>query len=164
MLVIPILTVVASVTYDHDRHIALSGSGVFDGTIRVWDVLTGTCLAILPDHDAHITHLRFDRDTFISAATGSVKVWDTRTHTLRRSMSSSLYITSLTVDSGRVMSAGGGLVRIWDPSSGVTIWQTDIGRPVSKVEWKGDRLVVLSMVQGPKSQAPRIDVYDFAWI
>jgi len=149
------------VAYDHDRQVALSGSSTLDGTIRVLDTRNGTCLAILPDHDSHINYLRFDRDTFLSAASGSVKVWDARTHTLRLSMSSSIYITSLAVQRGRVVTAGGGVVRMWDPSTGITIWETDIGRPVRMVEWKDDCLVVLSTVEGPKSQSPRVDVYDF---
>ena len=148
--------------YDHDRQLALSGSATLDGTIRVWDVQRGTCLAILPDHDFHISHLCFNRDTFLSAAVGSVKVWDAKTHTLRLSMSSAIHITSLAIQGGRVVTAGGGVVRMWDPSTGITIWETDIGRPVSTIEWKDDCLVVLSMVDGPKSQSPRIDVYDFA--
>jgi WD40 repeat protein len=160
-IAIHILTAVTSVAYDHDRQVALSGSATLDGTIRVWDTRNGTCLAILPDHDDHITYLRFNRDTFLSAATGSVKVWDARTHTLRLSMSSSIYITSLTVKGDRVVTAGGGVVRMWDPSTGITLWETDIGRRVGKLEWKDDCLVVLSMVEGPKSQAPRIDIYDF---
>ena len=147
--------------YDHERQVALSGSGIFDGTIRVWDVQNGTCLAVIPDHDSHINHLRFDRDTFLSVARGSVKVWDARTHTLRLSMSSLIHITNFAVKGGRVVTAGGGVVRMWDPSTGITIWETDIGRPVRIVEWKDDCLVVLSTVEGPKSQAPRIDVYDF---
>ena len=77
-------------------------------------------------------------------------------------MSSAIHITSLAIQGGRVVTAGGGVVRMWDPSTGITIWETDIGRPVSTIEWKDDCLVVLSMVDGPKSQSPRIDVYDFA--
>lgn len=160
-IAIHILTAVTSVAYNHDRQLALSGSATLDGTIRVWDTRNGTCLAVLPDHDSHISHLRFDRDTFLSAATGSVKVWDASAHTLRLSMSSSIYITSLAVKGGKVVTAGGGVVRIWDPSTGITIWETDIGRPVRMVEWKDDCLVVLSMIEGPKSQTPLIDVYDF---
>ena len=158
---IHILTAVTSVAYDHDRQVALSGSATLDGTIRVWDTRHGTCLAVLPDHDFHISYLRFDRDTFLSAALGSVKVWDARTCTLQLSMSSLIHITSLAVKRGRVVTAGGGIVRMWDPSTGITIWETDIGRPVSMVEWEDDCLVVLSTVEGPKSQTPRIDVYDF---
>ena len=157
---IHILTAVTSVAYDHGRQVALSGSTALDGTFRVWDVQNGTCLAVLADHDDHISHLRFDRDTFLSAASGSVKVWDAKTHTLRLSMSSGIYITSLAVKGGRVVTAGGEVVRMWDPSSGITIWETDIGRPVRMVEWTNDCLVVLSMFGEPKSQTPRIDVYD----
>lgn len=160
-IVIHILTPVTSVAYDHDQQVAISGSGTLDGTIRIWDVPTGACLAILPDHDSHISHLRFDRDTFLSAASGSVKVWDATTHTLRLSMSSSNHITSLVVKGGRVVTAGGSMVRMWDPSTGITVWNADIGRRVAMVEWAEDWLIVLSMVQGPKSQTPRIDFYDF---
>ena len=157
---IHILTAVTTVAYDHGRQVALSGSTTLDGTIRVWDVQDGTCLAVLADHDDHISHLRFDRDTFLSAASGSVKVWDAKTHTLRLSMSSRIYITSLAVKGGRVVTAGGEVVRMWDPSTGVTIWETDIGRPVGMVEWRDDCLVVLSTIEGPRSQNPRIDVYN----
>jgi hypothetical protein len=52
-------------------------------------------------------------------------------------------------------------VRLWDLESEAIIWQNDIGQDIGQVRWQDGRMVVVSTAQGPKSQAPRVDVFDF---
>jgi hypothetical protein len=118
-------------------------------------------LAILVDHGDHICDLRFAGDLFFSAAAGTVKVWSATDLTIIRSISCPPYIKSFAVEKGRVMTAGYREVRLWDLESEAIIWQNDIGQDIGQVRWQDGRMVVVSTAQGPKSQAPRVDVFDF---
>lgn len=48
------------------------------------------------------------------------------------------------------MTAGNGVVRMWELLHGLIAWRADIRRNVLNVKWKDDRLVVMSIVYGPR--------------
>lgn len=64
-------------------------SGSYDKTIRLWDILTGKCLAILSDH-ARINIVRFapgDSCIISGSNDGNVKIWDIASKTCIKTLS-----------------------------------------------------------------------------
>ncbi len=54
-------------------------SASYDATIRVWDIKTGECLAILEGHENKITSLIAADKHLLSTSTDAIKVWDIKT-------------------------------------------------------------------------------------
>ncbi|XP_024403982.1 protein TORMOZ EMBRYO DEFECTIVE [Physcomitrium patens] len=78
--------VVSCVQFHPDIHRLLLFSGSDDGTVRVWDLVTKTCAAILNKHFSAVTSLDVSRNgwTLVSAGRDKVvNVWNLRDYSLQ---------------------------------------------------------------------------------
>ncbi|KAL7952087.1 WD40-repeat-containing domain protein [Trichoderma barbatum] len=73
---------VDSAVFSHDSKILASASN--DGTIKLWDAITGTCISTLEGHEAYVTSVSFSHDSRVLASSSSdetIKFWDPITGT-----------------------------------------------------------------------------------
>jgi WD40 repeat protein len=106
-----------AVTADGKR--IISGSG--DNTVRVWNVVTGECLAILEGHDEPVNGVAVTSDGW-RAISGSddktVRVWDVQLSqclTILEGHTGPVNGVELSVDGQRAVSCSkDGTVRVWD--------------------------------------------------
>lgn len=102
-----------------------SASISLDGTVRIWDIISGECLNILESSQLPISAVAITKDSKLCVSASwdmTLNVWDvfagTCSHTLKghKSMINSVAITS---DGSRCVSASDdNTLRIWDLSSG----------------------------------------------
>ncbi|WVF68204.1 hypothetical protein IAT40_002969 [Kwoniella sp. CBS 6097] len=97
-------------------------SGSYDQTVRVWDIVKGTCLHVLTGHEAKVYSIVYDRYRN-RCASGSmdntVKVWDVSTgeclHTLTGHTS---LVGLLGISPNHLVSAAAdSSLRLWDPET-----------------------------------------------
>ena len=123
---------VLSVAFSHDSSLLASGSTVtidygilmdmgpdHNGTIKVWDVATGTLLHTLERHGTFVYGVAFSHDSKLIAAgadSWTVRIWDTTTWESIRSVRCDGNVTSVAFshDSKLLASGSSGSVKIWD--------------------------------------------------
>jgi WD40 repeat protein len=69
-----------TVAFSLEGELLISGS--VDQTIRVWEVKTGQCLAILKGHESRVRSVAFSPDGKLilsSSDDGTIKLWDRQT-------------------------------------------------------------------------------------
>ncbi|MCJ1389137.1 hypothetical protein MMC18_001991 [Xylographa bjoerkii] len=97
-------------------------SGSRDGSIRVWDLLTATCLAVLSGtHTTTVRQLHADAATLFSCSDdGMACIWDLRTytlvHTLRVSDEATFGVASTAA--WFATGSGDGHIRVWARENG----------------------------------------------
>lgn len=117
---------VMSVCAAGDSSSVVSGSA--DGTIKIWQVLTGRCNTTLRGHTALVSAVRISADgrTIVSGSNdGSVKIWNAQSGLCLRSLEGpvgEVWSVCLSSDCTTVCSATKGIegaaVRVWNVSSG----------------------------------------------
>ncbi|OBS20414.1 hypothetical protein FPOA_06784 [Fusarium poae] len=78
---------VRSIAFSHDGYLLASGSE--DHTIKIWDVLTGTCLHSLLGHDDWVLKVAFSRTSYQLTSASSdhtIKIWDANNGVLIRTL------------------------------------------------------------------------------
>ena len=123
--------VVTSVCFSTDRRTLASGS--WDGTLKLWDVATGTLQRTLP-LDGYVTGVRFSPDgrTLAIAIDGgemgpSLELWDVGTGARRKWLSlENRYDYVLSMDfspDGQTLASGykGDDIRLWDVATGTLL-------------------------------------------
>jgi WD40 repeat protein len=103
---------------------AISGSD--DGTVRVWDLATGTCTAVLAGHTSGVSSVAVDAAGRRALSAGypdnTVQVWDLATGTCIAVLAGHTgWVTSVAVDAAGQRAVSGSkdnTVRVWDLSTG----------------------------------------------
>jgi WD40 repeat protein len=113
-----------SLSVSSDGARVLSGSR--DGTIKLWDVSTGTLLRTFVDHDGWVRTVAFSRDGSHALSGGgdwAVRLWETSTGRLVRKFSILSPITSVAFspDGALAYAASYQKVTVWDTRSGQVI-------------------------------------------
>ncbi len=110
-----------AVTADGSRVV----SGGDDMSVRVWDPVTGECLARLSGHTGSVRAVAVTADGSQAVSSGndmSVRVWDPVTGECLARLdghTGSVLAVAVTADGSRVVSGGDdGSVRVWDPVTG----------------------------------------------
>lgn len=152
------LTAVYSIVYDRWRKQCASGS--MDNTVKVWDVVNGTCLYTLEGHSSLVGLLGISPSYLVSAAAdASLKVWDAETGGIKHTLTShSGAITCFQHDESKVVSGSDGALKLWDIKTGAFVRDlvTNISS-VWQVQFSGSRLVAASA----RSNGTVFDVFDF---
>jgi WD40 repeat protein len=71
-------SVVSAIAFSHDSQLLASASAV-DGIIKVWDVGSGACIAILAGHSSWVNYLAFlpQADVLVSSSGDrTIRIWD----------------------------------------------------------------------------------------
>ncbi|WVQ95644.1 hypothetical protein IAU59_002742 [Kwoniella sp. CBS 9459] len=97
-------------------------SGSYDQTVRVWDIVKGTCLHVLTGHEAKVYSIVYDRYRN-RCASGSmdntVKVWDVGTGACLHTLTGHTSLVGLLGISPNhlVSAAADSSLRLWDPET-----------------------------------------------
>jgi F-box and WD-40 domain protein CDC4 len=150
--------VVYSVVLDLSRNQACSGS--MDGTVRVWNLRTGTCQHTLTGHTSLVGLLGLSSTSLVSAAADStLRIWDPDTGALRHTLAAHTgAITCFQHDELKVLSGSSGAVKMWNIRDGSLVRNllTDI-TGVWQVAFKG-RLCAAATKQVDKT---KLHIWDF---
>ena len=97
-----------------------------DGTIRIWDLRTGTCLRVMTDHDGPVNTLALAQDGRLISASDdcTIRLWDPYTGAcLSVLRGHEDYVNTLAASpDGRLLSAGrNGEVLLWDLAAPVLL-------------------------------------------
>jgi WD40 repeat protein len=119
-----------STGYNSSVITANRGDGNRDGTVRVWDLVTGGCLHVLPGFRDKVTYVTFSPNGQRLALAGTridqlhpheVKLWDTssgRSHQTLCSSFDNIFSVAFDPDSQRLACAQGPNVVVFDVSNG----------------------------------------------
>jgi serine/threonine protein kinase len=118
---------VISVAFSPDGETLASGSGLWDKTIKLWDVRTGREKLILKGHSEGVRSVAFSPDGQIIASGSmdrTIKLWDVHTgHELRTFKGHSDAVFSVAFSpNGQIIASGGGsidkTIKLWDVYTG----------------------------------------------
>ncbi len=114
---------VFSITYSPDQRRLASASA--DGTVRIWDLLTGTCLHILP-HEHWAIRTLFSPDgqqLVVSGLSSNIYVWDLISGKLSQTLTGHLdwvWSIEISADGKTLFSTGEDrTIRTWDLHAGI---------------------------------------------
>lgn len=118
---------VLTAAFSPDESIVATGSA--DGTVRLWDMSTGSKMTELVGHDDWVREVAFSPDgkTLASASDdGKVILWDVARRTASRTLTGHtdwVFCIAFSPD-GKTLASGArdGEVRLWDLSTGVALW------------------------------------------
>ena len=121
---------VASLAFSPDGATLVSGADWPDGTVRLWDVATGTAKLAITEGSDSADHLAFSLDgTTIASAGGwsdaNIYLWDAATGELKQTLTGhgfgGVSSIALSLDSTTLASGGGigdSAIRLWDVETG----------------------------------------------
>ena len=112
---------VYSVVLDPTRNIACSSA--MDGTVRVWDLNTGTERFTLTGHTSLVGLLALSGSHLVSASADStLRVWDPDTGEMKHILAAHTgSVTCFQHDGSKVLSGSEGTIKIWDLSDGSVV-------------------------------------------
>ncbi len=120
-------------------------SGSDDGTIKIWDLETFTCIKTLEGHSRPVTSLAISDGRLISAFyNGTIKIWDLETFTCIKTLEGhSRPVTSLAISDGRLISGSNDCtIKIWDLETFTCIKTLEgHSRPVASLAISDGRLI-----------------------
>lgn len=154
----PLQHLVYSVVLDPTRNIACSGS--MDGTVRVWDLNTGTERFMLTGHTSLVGLLGLSASHLVSAAADStLRIWDPDTGEMKHTLAAhNGAITCFQHDEFKVLSGSDGTLKMWDIRDGSVVRDLLTGIVgVWQVVFEGRWCVAASNRQ----DATVLDVWDF---
>ena len=108
--------IVTSVSFSPDGVVA---AGLWDGTIKLWDIATQQNIGTLPGHTKRVTSVAFSRDG-TTLASGShdetVKLWNVATGANFADLRHTARVISVAISSDGVVAAGlwDGTIKLWD--------------------------------------------------
>lgn len=158
LVLTPLLRSVYSVVLDPTRNIACSGS--MDGTVRVWDLTTGTERFMLTGHTSLVGLLGLSASHLVSAAADStLRIWDPDTGEMKHTLAAhNGAITCFQHDEFKVLSGSDGTLKMWDIRDGSVVRDLLTGIVgVWQVVFEGRWCVAASNRQ----DATVLDVWDF---
>jgi WD40 repeat protein len=125
---------VYSVDFSLDGKVLASGSG--DGTIKLWDVGTGTEIKTLPNDEAyHMISVAFSPDGKIvaSGSDSTIKLWDVNTGTEIKTLGHRWFVGSVEFSpDGKVLASG--------LCDGIKLWDVDSGTEIRTFPYYGSSL------------------------
>jgi WD40 repeat protein len=134
---------VHGVAYSPDGTRLASGSS--DGTVRVWDAITGReALPPLRGHTGEIMAVAYSPDGKTLASAGddrTVRLWDARTGQLIHILRSQSFAVAFSPDGRRLVTGNGSVVRVWDVTTGHEVPfspLTDHTAPIASVAYSPD--------------------------
>jgi WD40 repeat protein len=122
-----------------------------DGTIRLWDVISGQQLKQILAADKGVYSVDFDKDGRRVVAAGldkMIRIYDTFTGALQTSIEGHddlIYRVAFNSRGDRLLSCGyGGNVIVWNPATGQSLFKTQVGRVANDADLAPDgaRVVV----------------------
>ncbi|KAM6496226.1 cell division control protein 4 [Amanita muscaria] len=98
-------------------------SGSYDFTVRVWDIITGTCKHVLTGHTQKVHSVALDpirHQAYSGSMDGTVRVWNLRTGACQHTLTGHTSLVGLLglSSSYLVSAAADATVRVWDPDTG----------------------------------------------
>ena len=141
---------ILSLVYTPDGTGVVTGSG--DGTLRLWDAVTGSCRQVLRGHDGQVRSVVVSSDgrTVVSGGDdGTVRLWDPTTgealHVLQGHDGPVRSVVIAPAGMTIASSSDDGTVRLWDPTTGeaLHVLQGHDG-PVQSVAFSPDGTTVAS--------------------
>jgi len=149
---------VYSVVLDPTRNIACSSSE--DGTVRIWDLNTGTERFVLTEHTSLVGLLSLSASHLVSASADSTLcIWDPDTGEMKHKLAAHTdSIICFQHDESKVLSGSGGTLKMWDLSNGSVVRDLLTGIVgVWEVVFDGRWCAAASYQQG----STVMDVWDF---
>ena len=132
-----------------------------DGTVRVWNLETGSCVHTLSGHTSLVGLLGISPSHLVSAAAdSSLRVWDPETGELKHTLQAHTgAITCFQHDEFKVLSGSDGTLKMWDMRDGSFVRDLLTGiNGVWQVVFEGRWCVAASN----RAEATVLDVWDFA--
>jgi WD40 repeat protein len=123
-------------------------SAADDGTLRLWDTLTGAERKVLTGHSGPITGLAVTKDASLIASgsrDGMVAIWRINTAIREREMAARAPVTSVVLVGGdRRVIAGTtqGNLKVWDVGAGMSHHELPFGEPVEQLRASPDGRLV----------------------
>lgn len=132
-----------------------------DGTVRVWNIVTGECVHTLTGHTSLVGLLGLSPSHLVSAAADStLRVWDPETGELRHTLASHTgAITCFQHDEFKVLSGSDGNLKMWNIRDGTIVRDLLTGiTGVWQVVFEGRWCVAASN----RNDTTVLDVWDFS--
>ena len=132
--------IVTSVSFSPDGVVA---AGLWDGTIKLWDIGTQQNIGTLPGHTKRVTSVAFSRDG-TTLASGShdetVKLWNVATGANFADLRHTARVISVAISSDGVVAAGSwdGTVKLWDAATGANVVSLGVTGGVESVVFSPD--------------------------
>lgn len=117
------------------------------GTVKVWDLVSGVCLATLEGHVSLVGLLGMSPNTLVSAAADStIKVWNAQTLECKQTLTAHAgAITCFQHDETKIISGSEGTLKMWDIRDGSFVRDIVTGvQGVWQVAFSGRYLVSAS--------------------